>query len=455
MTPEARIAATIELFDQVRAAALSGGAAADNLIRGYFRQRRYAGSKDRRTITENIYAILHDYEALAWRVESCGGEISARSLVIAWRVVTGGNPAEEFTGEGYGVAALDGDEKAFCGRLGALRTPPPELARLNCPKCLEPALRARFGEDFSAAMENLNRRGRATFRVNSLKMSREAALKELGSGPAGEAQSGLLTPTIWSPWGFTLARQAGAVARQAGAAKSGDLRASRLFKNGTIEIQNEASQIASLLVQARPGMQVLDLCAGAGGKSLTLAVCMENKGQIYAADINARRLGRLKDRYRRAGARNIQTILLPEDNAARDAALGHCLAAMDRVVVDAPCSGTGTWKHSPELRLRTDADWLKALVKTQAELLTEAATYLKPGGRMVYMTCSLLAEENEAQVEKFLASHENWSIQRFDTVWLETGSDFPLDSHSKLDGTLQLGPTDGLDGFFVAILKAP
>ena len=184
------------------------------------------------------------------------------------------------------------------------------------------------------------------------------------------------------------------------------------------------------------------------------AASMENKGQIYAADINARRLGRLKDRYRKAAARNIQTILLPEDNGARKAALRHCTAAMDRVVVDAPCSGTGTWSHNPELRLRADAEWLRRLKETQQALLDEAAGYVKPGGRLVYMTCSLLAEENEAQVEKFLASHEDWSIQRSDAAWLETGSDFPLSGPSKLDGTLQLSPMEGLAGFFVAIIKA-
>lgn len=437
MTPDARLAATIELFELVRDAALSGGAAADNIIRGYFRRRRYAGSKDRRDITGNIYAILHDHEALAWRVGEAGGEVSARSLVIAWRVAMGEDPREQFIGGKYAPQPLDDGEKAFCERLAAVHTAPPERARLNCPKWLESALRERFGEEFAAAMQELNSRGLATFRVNTLKMRREEAIEKLA---LEEAE---IKPTGHSPWGFTLAAQAT------------DIRAHALFKSGAVEVQSEASQIASLLVEARPGMQVLDLCAGAGGKSLALAASMENKGQIHAADINARRLGRLKDRYRRAGARNIQTILLPEDSGARNAALRHCAAAMDRVVVDAPCTGTGTWKHNPELRLRINANWLETLVKTQAELLAEAAAYVKPGGWLVYITCSLLAEENEAQVEKFLASHEGWSIRRPDAAWLETGGDFPLDGLSKLDGTLQLNPVDGLDGFFVAVLKAP
>lgn len=444
MTPEARIAATIELFDQVRTAALSGGAAADNLIRGYFRQRRFAGSKDRRDITENIYAILHYYEALAWQVEECGGTVSARSLVIARRMEVGGDPESEFTGEGYGAAPLDDSEKSMCGKIQALQASPPEIARLNCPKWLESSLRSRFGEAFEANMQDLNKQGQATFRVNTLKMSREAAIKELGAG-----NTGLLTPTIYSPWGFSLAGKSGG-------GKSNDLRNGRLFRNGSVEVQNEASQIASLLVDARPGMQVLDLCAGAGGKSLALAASMENRGQIYAADINARRLGRLKDRYSRAGVRNIQIILLSEDTDARKEALKHCLAVMDRVVVDAPCSGTGTWKHNPELRLRADAGWLEALVKTQAGLLEDAARYVKPGGRLVYMTCSLLAEENEAQIEKFLALHGDWSLQPCDAVWADTVKGMPVESLSHLTGTLQLGPVQHrTDGFFVAILKAP
>ncbi len=438
MTPEARIAATIELFAQVRNAALSGGAAADNIIRGYFRQRRYAGSKDRRGITDNIYAILHDYEALLWRVEACGGEVGARSLLIAWRLVNGGNPEHEFTGGGYGPAPLDDAEQALSAALAALQAAPPEIARLNCPEWLEPALRERFGDQFAAAMELLNQRAPVTFRVNALKMSRREAIGKLGPEQPG------LTPTSHSPWGFTLA------------AAAGNIRGHALFKSGAVEVQNEASQIASLLVDARPGMQVLDLCAGAGGKSLALAASMENKGQIYAADINARRLGRLKDRCRRAGARNIQIITLPEnDGAARGKALGHCIGAMDRVVVDAPCTGTGTWRHNPELRLRADADWLEGLVKTQAELLEEASGLVKPGGRLVYMTCSLLADENESQVESFLKAHPDWSLMPFEAVWRQAGGAGTLHSLAKLDGTLQLGLAPGTDGFFVAVLKAP
>lgn len=438
MTPEARIAATIELFEQVRNAALSGGAAADNLIRGYFRKRRFAGSKDRRDITGNIYAILHDYEALAWRVEEAAGEVCARSLVIANRVVGGHSPEEEFTGSGYGAAPLDEAEKSFCGRLRGLKTEPPEYARLNCPKWLEVPLRERFGDEFVAMAEALNRRAPVTLRVNALKMNRDEAISKLG------LEEGKAVPTCHSPWGLTLAADAGSI------------RGHALLKNGSLEVQNESSQIASLLVDARPGMQVLDLCAGAGGKSLALAASMENKGQIYAADINARRLGRLKDRYRKAAARNIQIITLPEGKEAeRKQALKPCLGAMDRVVVDAPCSGTGTWRHNPELRLRADAAWLAQLKATQQELLSEAAAYVKPGGRLVYMTCSLLGEENENQVEKFLGAHPDWSMLPFATIWQETGASGTLDSMAKLDGSLQLAPKDGQDGFFVAILKAP
>jgi 16S rRNA (cytosine967-C5)-methyltransferase len=422
----------------VRSAALSGGAAADNLIRGYFRQRRYAGSKDRREITANIYAILHDYEALRWRVEACGEALTARLLVIAWRAVSGGEPGDGFTGEGYGPAALDEAEKTFCAALGALSASPPEAARLNCPGALEPALRDRFGNEFAPVMEILNQRALATFRVNVLKMERQEAISKLGLEPAE------LTPTSHSPWGFTLA------------AAASNIRGHGLFKSGAIEVQNEASQIASLLVDARPGMQLLDLCAGAGGKSLALAACMKNKGQIYAADINARRLGRLKDRCRKAGARNIQIITLPEDDATgRQKALAPCLGTMDRVVVDAPCSGTGTWRHNPELRLRADSDWLASLQQTQRALLAEAAAYVKPGGRLVYMTCSLLAAENEGQIEAFLSNHPGWAIVPFAAAWQEAGGTGALANVAKLDGTLQLSPATGADGFYVAILGAP
>lgn len=438
MTPAARLAATIELFEQVRNAALAGGAAADNIIRGYFRQRRYAGSKDRRDITENIYSMLHDYQALAWRIEECGGEVSARSMVLAWRTGIGGDPQAEFTGDGYGAAVLDDAEKSLCARLGGIKSSPPELARLNCPSWLESSLRARFGSEFATAMRILNSRGPVTFRVNALKMSRDEAIGKL------ELKSADLMLTSDSPWGITLSGE------------SANLRGHPLFRNGALEVQNEASQIASLLVDAQPGMQVLDLCAGAGGKSLALAACMQNKGQIYAADINSRRLGRLKDRCRKAGVRNIQLVPLPEnDGTGRKKALRPCLGAMDRVVVDVPCSGTGTWRHNPELRLRADADWLNALKATQQALLDEAAAYVKPGGRLVYMTCSLLAEENEAQVERFLGGHADWAIMPYQDVWREALNASPASSLSGSGQGLQLGPAEGGDGFFVAILKAP
>ena len=233
------------------------------------------------------------------------------------------------------------------------------------------------------------------------------------------------------------------------------LQSSRAFVEGLIEIQDEAAQLASHLVDAKPGQQILDLCAGGGGKSLAVAGHMDNKGQIFATDINKRRLASFKERAKRADMHNLQTQELEEQGKERKKWLGRREGHMDRVIVDVPCSGTGVWRRSPDLRWRLSPESLEKFVVTQKSLLVEGAACVKPFGRLIYMTCSLLVEENEAVVDEFLASNSDFRSLDWRTVWKDVMSDVSQPNSASLkENYLQLTPSrHGCDGFFVAILE--
>jgi 16S rRNA (cytosine967-C5)-methyltransferase len=216
------------------------------------------------------------------------------------------------------------------------------------------------------------------------------------------------------------------------------LEKTKLFASGAFELQDEASQIASLLVDAKPGMRVLDLAAGAGGKSLPMAVQMQNQGEIVASDIDPRRLEQIPERAKRAGI----TIIRPKSGEA---------SLFDRVLVDTPCSGTGTWRRQPELRWRLTPERLEALRKTQASLLEEGAGHVKPGGRLIYATCSILPSESEGQIAAFFDRHSDFAIVPAREVWSESvGAEPP----PGMDRFFRATPhTSGTDGFFTAILE--
>ncbi len=218
------------------------------------------------------------------------------------------------------------------------------------------------------------------------------------------------------------------------------------FREGQVEVQDEGSQLAALLADARPGMRVVDFCAGAGGKTLALAAAMANRGHLVACDISAARLERATQRIRRAGAGIVQRVPL---TGARDKWVKRHAESFDRVFVDAPCTGTGTWRRNPDAKWRLRPEDLAELGALQAEILDSAARLAKPGGRVIYVTCSLLLEENEAQIERFLASHADFALLPIDPVWRATiGGEPPAPGDM-----LRLTPArHGTDGFFVAVL---
>ncbi len=301
----------------------------------------------------------------------------------------------------------------------------PEAVLLECPPWAVTPLKRRFGEAFGAEMAATLAPPPLDLRVNPIKATRDAMLRQLkGMGLRVESMR-------LSPHGIRLQER---------------LSLARLpwLKTGDIEIQDEGSQLVALLVDAKPGERVVDFCAGAGGKTLAIAAQMNNKGHIVACDVNETRLKRCAERHRRAGLHNVETRVLESET---DRWIKRHKFGFDRVLVDAPCSGTGTWRRNPDARWRAPELGLENLVALQARILASAARLVKPGGRLVYSTCSILCEENEAQVATFLASSPGYRL-------MSVPEAAPHLKWATQSGYLSLTPArHGTDGFFAAILQ--
>ena len=390
MTPAARVQTAIELLDAIIQAARSKGPPADRILADWFRANRFAGSKDRRSIRELVYAVIR----------FCGPvPDSGRDAMIAYGSCKPDHAhlLKLFDGSKYGPAIIDKD-------------PTPALAGI-APKWLEDRLKVSGieGDEASALLE----RAPLDLRVNLLKADRATLTLPVDTvctaAPHGLRLDAGTNVEQWSEW-----------------------------REGEIEVQDTGSQIACLAVAAQPGDTVIDLCAGGGGKTLALAAAMDNLGTLVASDTDRSRLSRLAPRAERAGAANIETRLL---NPQREwEAMADLDARADAVLIDAPCSGTGTWRRNPEARWRLNHAELARLVELQAYLLDLGAKLVKPGGRLIYVTCSLLDDEGSTQ---------------FDS-WLERSDDFKADVPSLPAGRvrgqgIRLTPHhDGTDGFFIA-----
>jgi 16S rRNA (cytosine967-C5)-methyltransferase len=410
MTPAARIQAAIEILEALDATQKP----ADRFLRDFFRARRYAGSKDRAAITERVFAIFRHRASLAWRMQS----ENPRALAIA-SLIRDGEPIDPlFDGSGYGPKPLTEEERAAIA--APERPDAPANVQGDFPSFLEPELKRAFGDDLIAETKAFAARAAVDLRVNTLKAEREDVLAQLTSeGIAAES-------TPYSPDGIRIAANAA----------TSQLSRHKLFLEGAFEFQDEAAQLASLLCNAKPGMRVLDLAAGAGGKSLALAAAMQNEGEIIACDIRAAALEELRDRAARAGATIIRTANNPPKQE------------FDIVLVDAPCSGTGTWRRQPELKWRLTPERLLELTRTQDQLLAEAAQRTAPGGHLVYATCSVLPLENADRVREFLAANEGFSPVPALNAW--HGDNIP----PGLGDTFRASPAKtGTDGFFTAILE--
>lgn len=393
MTPSARLQAAIELVEVIATAAREGGAAADTLIRDYFKRRRYAGSGDRRAVRELVYrAIRRSGERpQSGRAALLGLAEQDKDLLAL------------FDGSPHGPAPIAAGES----RAGAAVVPAWLLPRLD-PLVSQ--------EEVASLLD----RAPLDLRVNRLKGDREAAAALLP-----EAR-----PTPLSPLGLRLP-------------EGFQVETSEAWSSGLVEVQDEGSQLVALACGAAPGQDVIDLCAGAGGKTLALAAEMGDRGRIIASDTDRGRLSRLAPRLARAGVTNVEQRLL-NPRAELDA-LADWRGVADAVLVDAPCSGSGTWRRNPETRWRLDPQRLGRLVELQAYLLDTAAELVRPGGTITYVVCSLLAEEGREQALGFEARRSSFV------------SEAPAipGGRSCGPGRLLTPGHDGTDGFFVARWRAP
>ena len=434
MTPGARIAAAIDILETMAAA----GRAADDVAASYFRNHRYIGSKDRAQVSRHVYSVLRHRAALDWWVDRAGRSniaASSRTRMMAALAIAAGEPAGEivgsFDGGRFRPAALSPVEgrlvEALAGR--SLRHPAmPRAVANDFPDWLEPYLEAVYGDRLEEEMAGLNASAPVDLRVNLIKTDREGALRALA------AENVRAEPTPWSPVGLRLAERV-------------PLSGLTAFKDGLIEVQDEGSQLAALLAGAKPGMRVVDFCAGAGGKTLALAASMKNRGKIVACDTADWRLDRSGQRLRRAGVSNVERQALKSE---RDPWVKRHAKSFDRVLVDAPCLGIGSWRRNPDAKWRATPNDLAELQIRQHDILASAARLVKPGGRLAYVTCSLLREENEAQAERFLAETPDFTLLPVAQAWDEAlGTPCPAGGDY-----LRLTPAQhGTDGFFVALFE--
>jgi 16S rRNA (cytosine967-C5)-methyltransferase len=427
MNPASRLQATIDVLEKSAASRIP----LDATVGDYMRARRYIGAKDRADIVERVYGITRARARLGWHLQRCGAEDTPRARVLAFAVLAEGRRPGElaalFDGGKFAPAPLAEAEKALLAALpasgGLEDAAMPPAVRVECPPEYEDALRARFGADFEAEMAAMIAPAPLDLRVNIWRGSREEAQASLVKDGVKTAE------TPFSPWGLRAENKA-------------FLSRTKAFVKGAVEIQDEGSQLIALMCAPLPGQHVLDYCAGAGGKTMALAAAMKNKGRIVAMDIEANRLEKARPRFRRAGVHDIiETRALGDEKNRKW--LRRQKETFDAVLVDVPCSGTGTWRRNPDTRWRAYGPALDALLLTQAEILEKVAKAVKPGGRLVYATCSLLPAENEEQVGKFLAAHPEFEA-------------LPVDE--KLRGAaggpyMHLSPLrHNTDGFFAAVL---
>lgn len=438
MTPGARAASAIAILERQS----ETHAPADLVAGSHFRANRYIGAKDRVAIASLVYGVLRHRAQLDWWIAHAQRDIEtpvppdARSRVLAWLVLADRWSRRDveaaFDGGRYRPAAASRAELHLLARLQGHTLDHPEQSvatRRNVPEWIIPMLAASLGSGLDAELAGLAQSAPLDLRVNTLKAERAAVLARL-------AQSGIeATPTRWSPWGLRVQGRP-------------PLSAHAAYRDGLVEVQDEGSQLAALLVDARPGMRVCDFCAGAGGKTLALAAVMQNRGHIDACDVEQRRSEAAVKRLRRAGVHNVTLHLLRDE---RDAWVKRRAKGFDRVLVDAPCTGTGTWRRNPDARWTLQESDIVELVALQARILDNAGRLVKSGGRLIYVTCSLLDAENGAQFAAFLTRNPDFAPMSVGVVWNNVlGPPVP----NLVGDTARLTPaTTETDGFFVAICE--
>ena len=430
MTPAARLSAAIELIDTIDAERVPAAKA----LKEWGTAHRYAGSGDRAAISGLIWDVLRRQSSSAYLMD----DDSARARVLGMLHLERGMDVDAIAalcdGGRFAPPPLtEAERTALTSR--SLQGAPAHIAG-DYPQWLDPYLAKVFGEERVAEATAMASRAPLDLRVNTLKTSRDKMLprlKHLGAK---------LTP--WSPLGLRI--ELGADARNVG------IHAEEDFVKGGIEVQDEGSQLAALFSGAKPGEQVIDLCAGAGGKTLALAAMMQGKGRLIATDRDKRQLAPIHERLSRAGVHNCE-VRTPKGDSDP---LADIKASSDLVVIDAPCTGTGTWRRNPDAKWRMRPGALEVRLKDQAEVLERAAPLVKPGGRIAYITCSVLPAENGEQVAAFVARHGEFTIippeQTAAVLW-DKAEAFAAAALQSPEGWLMTPRRTGTDGFFVSVLQ--
>ncbi|NVK18953.1 MAG: RsmB/NOP family class I SAM-dependent RNA methyltransferase [Methylocystaceae bacterium] len=425
MKPAARLQSAIEILTSV----FEGKRPADAVIGDYFKARRYAGSKDRRSINETVYGILRKRAKLSWLADRFEISKSPRILVLMDCIFKEMDIDQLFTGDQYAPAPLKGKELEILPLLAECDfSDAPDDVRLEYPAFLDHDLKDSLGDNFENILIALNEEAPLDLRINALHDD-AARAKDLLATQNIETEQGTFSPLCL---------------RSAKKVKLGGIQA---YKDGLVDVQDEGSQLIALLSQAKDCELVMDFCAGAGGKTLALAAEMENKGHLYALDISSTRLYKMKRRLERA---KIDNVILNPIRSEADPWLKQFELRVDRLLIDAPCSGIGAWRRNPESRWKLSEELLDDMLGRQERILQNAAPLVKPGGLMIYATCSLLKRENEDQIEKFLKKNDNFAIIEIKDSWSDR-----FNTDCPFDGNFMTMRPDihKSDGFFCAVLE--
>jgi 16S rRNA (cytosine967-C5)-methyltransferase len=412
--PPAILANTEEVLREI----LRFTAPADTVLSRYFKDHPRLGSRERGAVAEGIYAILRNKSFFTDFAEA-GQSPTMRRLTIL-------GLAEAMGAESLG--GLTEEETAFLERIAQIdRSLMPPQMRANLPKWLFDKFVAQYGEAETLQLADaLNQPAPLDLRVNSIKATRDEVVAKLAEAPIAA------TPMPYAPLGLRVL-------------KKPSLQNLPLFKEGAIEVQDEGSQVLSQIVGAKRGEMVVDFCAGAGGKTLALGALMRNTGRLYAFDVSEKRLAKLKPRMARSGLSNVHPVQIAHE---RDAKVKRLAGKIDRVLVDAPCSGLGTLRRNPDVKWRQKETAIAEMQEKQAAILDGAARLLKGGGRLVYATCSLLDEENDFIAEQFLAAHDEFTLVPMSKVLAEQKIDLEMGDYLKL-----LPHKHQTDGFFAAVFE--
>ena len=423
-----RIQAAIEVLEDIT----NQHTPVSNALRDWGKAHRFAGSKDRAAIGGIVHDALRYKSSIAWRMD----DESCRALALGTLVFVWGETVDTIN------EALDGDKhspkpmsKAEVSALNGAKNidMAPDWIRADVPEWLWLAFENNYGEEAVAEGQALRARAPLDLRINTIKA-------DMAKAKAGLAEVNVVDAPL-SPIGLRI--DAGT-----GFDRLPNIQSDPVYLLGDVEIQDEGSQIVSILVDAKPGEKVLDYCAGGGGKTLALAAEMQNEGTVYAYDIDKRRLAPLYQRAMRAGATNVEVLQPPLGSL--DALKGK----MDRVLIDAPCTGAGTWRRKPDAKWRLSPETLEIRLNEQRAVLSQAKAFVKPGGLLFYVTCSMLAEENEGQVYPFLEENPDFELLSAGETWEEKIGTEKAKPWSEDGCTLTLTPAStNTDGFFFAVME--